>query len=71
LNGVLVTENQTSRTFTLRAEEWAKPIEQPIYIVGQVESNSTTEHASTPLVVKITGRRQVANALQSSVTTER
>jgi len=30
LNGVLVTENQTSRTFTLRAEDWAKPIEQPI-----------------------------------------
>ena len=70
LNGVLVTENQTSRTLTLRAEEWSKPIEQPIYMVGQVESNSTTEHTSTPLVVKIAGRRQVANALQSSVTTE-
>ena len=45
LNGVLVTESQSSRTFTLRAEDWAKPITQPVYVVGRVESNSPN-HAS-------------------------
>jgi hypothetical protein len=61
LNGVLVTETQTSRTFTLRAEDWAKPIEQPIYVVGEVESNSSTDHASPPLELKVTERKQAAS----------
>jgi hypothetical protein len=54
LNGVLVTETQTSRTFTLQAEDWAKPIEQPIYVVAEVESDSSTNHASPPLELKVT-----------------
>ena len=41
LNGVLVTEDQSSRTFTLRAEDWAWPLDQPIYVVAEVESNNT------------------------------
>src|SRR5208282_2524159 len=53
LNGVLVTETQSTRTFTLHAEDWAKPITQPIYVVGEVESNSPTMHPSTPLVVEV------------------
>ena len=61
LNGVLVTETQTSRTFTLRAEEWAKPIEQPIYVVGEVESNSSTNHASPPLELTVTEQKQAAS----------
>lgn len=61
LNGVLVTETQTSRTFTLRAEDWAKPIEQPIYVVGEVESNSSTDHASPPLELKVTEHKQAAS----------
>lgn len=70
LNGVLVTESQTSRTFTLRAEDWAKPIEQPIYVVGEVESDSSTNHASPPLELKITGHKQaqtVAGSQAASV----
>ncbi len=62
LNGVLVTETQTSRTFTLRAEDWAKPIEQPIYVVAEVESDSSTNHASPPLVLKVTEHKQAATA---------
>ncbi len=61
LNGVLVTESQTSRTFTLRAEDWAKPIEQPIYVVGEVESDSSTNHASPPLELKVTERKQASS----------
>jgi hypothetical protein len=61
LNGVLVTETQTSRTFTLRAEDWAKPIEQPIYVVAEVESDSSTNHASPPLELKVTDHKQAAS----------
>ena len=62
LNGVLVTETQTSRTFTLKAEDWAKPIEQPIYVVGQVESNSSTLHSSPPLLLRVENKQEVASA---------
>jgi hypothetical protein len=53
LNGVLVTEAQSSRTFTLHAEDWAKPITQPVYVVGRVESNSPTMHPSAPLTLEV------------------
>jgi hypothetical protein len=53
LNGVLVTESQSSRTFTLRAEDWAKPIIQPVYVVGRVESNSPTMHPSAPIELQV------------------
>jgi hypothetical protein len=53
LNGVLVTESQSSRTFTLHAEDWAKPITQPIYVVGRVESNSPTMHPSAPILLQV------------------
>lgn len=68
LNGVLVTEAQTSRTFTLRAEEWARPIDQPIYVVAQVESNSPTLHASAPLQLKVSTSKETASATQGQVT---
>ncbi|HEV2494219.1 MAG TPA: hypothetical protein VG204_14225 [Terriglobia bacterium] len=62
LNGVLVTEDQSTRTFTLRAEDWAKPIDQPIYVVAEVESNSPTLHASPALLLKVEDKREAANA---------
>ena len=67
LNGVLVTEEQSSRTFTLRAEDWAWPLEQPIYVVGEVESNSPTAHASAPVLLKVRGK-QMASAGSTSPT---
>ena len=60
LNGVLVTESQSTRTFTLHAEDWAKPITQPIYVVGEVESNSPTMHPSAPLIVEVVGNKETA-----------
>ena len=62
LNGVLVTEAQTSRTFTLHAEDWAKPINQPIYVVALVESNSPTMHPSQALLLKVAPDKQTASA---------
>jgi hypothetical protein len=62
LNGVLVTEAQTSRTFTLRAEDWAQPINQPIYVVALVESNSPTMHPSEALLLKVASSAETATA---------
>ncbi len=62
LNGVLVTEAQSSRTITLKAEDWAKPITQPIYVVGLVESNSPTMHPSAPLLITVDANNQAATA---------
>ncbi len=53
LNGVLVPEKETTRTFTVKAEDWAGSIDQPAYVVGTVESNASTFHASPPLVIKV------------------
>ena len=64
LNGVMVTEANSSRTFTLRAEDWVKPIDQPIYLVGKVESNSPTLYASAPLRLKIVESKQTESASQ-------
>jgi hypothetical protein len=61
LNGVLVTEAQSSRSFTLRAEDWAQPINQPIYVVALVESNSSTAHPSEALLLKVSAARQTAS----------
>lgn len=61
LNGVLVTESQSSRTFTLRAENWVQAATQPIYVVGLVESNSPTMHPSAPLQLKVAANLQATN----------
>jgi hypothetical protein len=61
LNGVLVSETQSSRTFTLHAEDWAKPISQPIYVVGMVESNSPIRSPSAPLLVEVVGNKETAS----------
>jgi len=65
LNGVLVTEDQTSRTFTLRAEDWVQPIEQPVYVVAEVESGSSTLHASHALMLKVRVRSEAARRAAS------
>jgi hypothetical protein len=67
LNGVLVTETQTSRTFTIRAEDWAKPIQQPIYVVAEVESNMPTRHSSAPLILNVADNNTSASASSGSL----
>jgi hypothetical protein len=71
LNGVLVTEAQSSRTFTLHAEDWARPSQQPIYVVGTVESNSPTMHPSAPLLLKVVAEKQTASAKDKSTDRDR
>ena len=61
LNGVLVSETQTTRTITLHADDWAKPITQPIYIVALVESNMPTQQPTEPLMVEVVTKEEMAS----------
>ncbi len=54
LNGVLINDHETVRTFTLEASPRAQAAEQAVFAVGTVETSPTrTEHASTAIVLKV------------------
>jgi hypothetical protein len=53
LNGVMITEEETSRTVHLVAESWVEPLTQPIVIVGRVEVNSPLRNESAALPVEL------------------
>ena len=55
LNGIMITEEQDRRTFSIRALPQAKPIELYIYCSAVVETRSPLQNAfaSEPILVKI------------------
>jgi hypothetical protein len=53
LNGVMITEEETSRTVHLVAESWVEPMTQPMVIVGRVEVNSPLRNESAALPVNL------------------
>ena len=57
LNGVMITEEETSRTVHLVAESWVEPLTQPIVVVGRVEVNSPlrNESAAQPVELVVKG----------------
>jgi hypothetical protein len=59
LNGILITEEQTSRTFEIVADEQADPAEQTLYVTARVETNGGTspEHSSVPVRIRIVERQ--------------
>ena len=59
LNGILITESETSRVFHIQADPRTGPLEQDLYLVARIETNSpnSTEHASTSIRLKITPKR--------------
>jgi hypothetical protein len=60
LNGIMIAENETERTFTLDSRPWVKPIKKPIYAVGIVEALVPTEHPSTPIEFEIVDSQRAA-----------
>lgn len=60
LNGIMIAENETERTFTLDSRPWVKPVTKPIYAVGIVEALVPTEHPSAPIQFQITGTEHAA-----------
>jgi hypothetical protein len=55
LNGVLITEDQTSRTFSIVADPQAEAVEQQIVIAGRVETNSSVSslYAAAPIKLRV------------------
>ena len=66
LNGVLVTEEETTQRFTLSAENWVQPMELPIFVVGRIETTSPqrSDFAAKPFTLVIKPK-QVSNNSQS------
>ncbi|MEO6725383.1 MAG: PPC domain-containing protein [Blastocatellia bacterium] len=55
LNGVMITEEETTQRFTLSAESWVEPMAQPIFVVGRIETTSPqrSEFAAKPFILII------------------
>ncbi len=55
LNGVLITEEEITQRFRLAAEPWVKALEQPIFVVGRIETTSPqrSDFPAKPLTLVI------------------
>ena len=53
LNGILITEQETSRTMRLYAEPWVQATEHPIVVLAKHEDKKT-EHAARSVLLKVT-----------------
>jgi hypothetical protein len=63
LNGVLVTEEESERSFKILALPNADPTERVFYVAGTVETRSPQQNlyaAPTPILVKVKPKAQVA-----------
>ncbi len=52
LNGILITERDTSREVVLYAEPWVKPMEHPIVVLAKREG-ANTEHAAKSVLLRV------------------
>jgi hypothetical protein len=62
LNGVLINEDETRRSFKIEALPSAEALEQPIYVSGAVETRAAGQQnsfAGEPILLKIKPRAQI------------
>jgi hypothetical protein len=59
LNGVMIAENETERTFTLECRPFVRPEIRTIFAVGIVEALVPTEHSSEPVTPEVIGAESV------------
>jgi WD40 repeat protein len=52
LNGILITERETTRTIVLYAEPWVEPQDHPIVVLARREGKNT-EHAAKSVLLKV------------------
>jgi hypothetical protein len=53
LNGILITERDTSRTMAIYCEPWVQPTEQP-FVVLAIREGKGAEHAAKSVLLKVT-----------------
>jgi hypothetical protein len=64
LNGVLITEDERERTFTIEALATAEPMDQLIYVSGFIETRANMQSAYAapqPILLRIKPKNQVAS----------
>ena len=69
LNGVLLNENEDRRSFILEALRSAKPIRQPIYVSGNVETRAGGQQntfAGEPILLTVKPRMEVSGTMVGS-----
>ena len=52
LNGILITEQESSRTFAIYAEPWVQPTTHPFVVLAKSEKKNT-EHAAKSVLLKV------------------
>jgi WD40 repeat protein len=52
LNGILITEQETTRTIVIHAEQWVAPMTHPIVVLARREGKNT-EHAAKSVLLRI------------------
>src|SRR5207253_957944 len=52
LNGILITEQESSRSFVIYAEPWVKPMTHPFVVLAKSERKNT-EHAARSVLLKV------------------
>jgi WD40 repeat protein len=52
LNGILITEKETTRTFVIYAEPWVEPTAHPFVVLARREGKNT-EHAARSVLLKL------------------
>ena len=70
LNGVLINENENRRSFILEALPNARPIEQPIYVAGNIETRAggqQNSYAAEPIMLKVQPKMQVSSSLMHTI----
>lgn len=61
LNGVMITEQETTRVVHIVAERWVEPQTQPILVVGRVEVNSPLRNEAAAMPVALVIKRRDAS----------
>lgn len=66
LSGVLITEEEETQRFELSAEPWVQALEQPIYVVGRIETASPqrSDFPAKPLTLVIQPKQNATRAKQ-------
>jgi hypothetical protein len=52
LNGILITEKESSRTFSIYAEPWVQPTAHPFVVLARSEKKNT-EHAAKSVLLRV------------------
>ena len=52
LNGILITEKETTRTFVIYAEPWVEPTEHPFVVLAKQEGKNA-EYAAKSVLLRV------------------